>query len=212
MITTVIRGGLGNQLFQYASAYALSKRLKQPLTLDISFFPKLTLRAYKIDQLRLADHKITNGENDGQLKKAYKNRIITGLIRRSPFQFLPVQKGKYLIDHEGCFTPELFQVQGENVFLNGYFQSEESFKDAKDDLLEQLQPAYGVEKEYKSVLDEIKKRTLLRYTSVTETLFKLRGPHIIMCLMTDIISRLLRKLGTELMHLSSFVSQTILIG
>ena len=64
MITTVIRGGLGNQLFQYASAYALSKRLNQSLTLDISFFPKQTLRGYKLDKLRLADHRITIGMMD----------------------------------------------------------------------------------------------------------------------------------------------------
>lgn len=38
MIKTIIQAGFGNQLFQYATGYALAKRLKQQLVLDISFF------------------------------------------------------------------------------------------------------------------------------------------------------------------------------
>lgn len=155
MITTVIRGGLGNQLFQYASAYALSKRMGQPLTLDISFFPKQTLRGYKLDKLKLADHRVTNGEDDGCLKRAYKDKNINGLIRRSPLKTLPVRKGKYLIDHAGSFTPEFFQIQAENVFLNGYFQSEEYFREVRENLLKQLQPAYEAEQDYNDVLREV---------------------------------------------------------
>lgn len=37
MIKTIIQAGFGNQLFQYATGYALAKRLKQQLVLDISF-------------------------------------------------------------------------------------------------------------------------------------------------------------------------------
>lgn len=43
MITVRAKGGLGNQLFQYATGYALAKRLGQEVSIDISFFPKQTL-------------------------------------------------------------------------------------------------------------------------------------------------------------------------
>lgn len=155
MITTVIRGGLGNQLFQYASAYSLSKRLNQPLTLDISFFPKQTLRGYKLDSLKLKNHLLSNGEKDGLLKSAYKNKNINGLIRRSPFKTLPVKNGKYLIDHAGSFTPEFFRIQAENIFLNGYFQSEEYFSEAREYLLDQFQPNYEAEQEFKDILCDV---------------------------------------------------------
>lgn len=37
MVTIRIKGGLGNQLFQYAAGYALAKRMNQKLKLDSSF-------------------------------------------------------------------------------------------------------------------------------------------------------------------------------
>ena len=47
-----IKGGLGNQLFQYAAAYAISKRLGQPLRISIpSFTANMTARQYKLPQL-----------------------------------------------------------------------------------------------------------------------------------------------------------------
>ncbi len=155
MITAVIRGGLGNQLFQYASAYALAKRLGQPLMLDISFFPKQTLRGYKLDKLNLAPHRAGFGEEDGCLLKAYKNRNINGLIRRSPFQTLPIKDGRYLIDHSKSYTPLFHTISENNVFLNGYFQSDEYFRQLRPDLLNQITPNYKHEKSYQMVQDEI---------------------------------------------------------
>ncbi len=155
MITTVIRGGLGNQLFQYASAYSLSKRLNQPLTLDISFFPKQTLRGYKLDKLQLANHKITNGDEDAIQIKAFKNKNINGVIRRTPLKTLPIAKGKYLIDHVGSFTPKFFTIEAENIFLNGYFQSEEYFLNERNSLLHQILPSYDTEEEFVDTLNLI---------------------------------------------------------
>ena len=40
MIITSLAGGLGNQLFQYSVGFNLSKKTKQRLILDISFFQK----------------------------------------------------------------------------------------------------------------------------------------------------------------------------
>ena len=51
MITVRIKGGLGNQLFQYAAGYALSKRLMQPLNFDIAFTSNNTARDYKLAEL-----------------------------------------------------------------------------------------------------------------------------------------------------------------
>jgi len=40
MIRVVIKGGLGNQMFQYARAKVLSTRLQRPLLLDISYYDR----------------------------------------------------------------------------------------------------------------------------------------------------------------------------
>ena len=54
MIRSVIQAGFGNQLFQYATAYALAKELGQELELDVSWFSyiqknqKESMEFYKI--------------------------------------------------------------------------------------------------------------------------------------------------------------------
>lgn len=51
MLVMRIKGGLGNQLFQYASAYALAKRLNQKMVFDPSFTANMTARGYKLPLL-----------------------------------------------------------------------------------------------------------------------------------------------------------------
>lgn len=148
MITAIIRGGLGNQLFQYAAAYSLARRLNQELMLDITFFPKQTLRGYKLDKLQLDSHLISVGENDDMFTKVYKNKYVNGVIRRSGLKTLPIARGRYLIDKAGSFTPEYFDIQAENILLNGYFQSEEYFINFRDAILRQFQPVYKRDAEY----------------------------------------------------------------
>ena len=156
MITAVIKGGLGNQLFQFASSYALAKRLNQELVLDNSFFPKQTLRGYKLGFLKL-DKNIEIGKyEESLLITIYKNKYINGLIRRSHFKTLPIKHGTYLIDHAGEFTPSFFDVRSDNIFMNGYFQSEEYFKDVRGEILRQINPSYTLEKEYCEILEKIK--------------------------------------------------------
>ena len=75
MVTTVIKGGLGNQLFQFASAYALSQRIGQSLSLDISFYSKQSLRSYKLDKLSLPDD-VSISPNNSLSILFFKNRLI----------------------------------------------------------------------------------------------------------------------------------------
>ena len=48
MVIMRIKGGLGNQLFQYASSYALAKRLNQKLMFDPSFTANMTVKGETI--------------------------------------------------------------------------------------------------------------------------------------------------------------------
>lgn len=155
MVKAVIRGGLGNQLFQYASAYALARRLNQTLALDVSFYPKQTLRGFRLGCFNLSEHEISN--QDGCIAETlYKHRVVNGIIRRTKISALPVKRGKYLIDHAGEFTPGFFSINAKNVFLNGYFQSEEYFAEYRDELLKQLTPNYEPEPSYLEVMEEIR--------------------------------------------------------
>ena len=53
MIISKIRGGLGNQLFQYALGRKLAIRNNKTLKLDVDFYKEARLRRYELDQLAI---------------------------------------------------------------------------------------------------------------------------------------------------------------
>ena len=53
MIIARIIGGLGNQMFQYAAARALSERCGVPLRLDLGAFANYSLRTYRLGHLSI---------------------------------------------------------------------------------------------------------------------------------------------------------------
>ena len=61
IIVTRISNGLGNQLFQYAAAYALAKKLKRKLLIDDEsayFKKKDSLRKYELHNFNLSSQII----------------------------------------------------------------------------------------------------------------------------------------------------------
>jgi len=56
MIITRISGGLGNQMFQYAIAKAMAKKNGDIFKLDISFYPKQTLRKYELNHFNIEEN------------------------------------------------------------------------------------------------------------------------------------------------------------
>ena len=61
MIIIKLMGGLGNQMFQYAYGFALAKRRKTDLLLDMSFFNEkksVTPRIFELDQLCITQKNI----------------------------------------------------------------------------------------------------------------------------------------------------------
>ena len=55
MITVRIKGGLGNQMFQYAVGYALATQAADEVCFDPAFTPTMTARSYK-RQIKLTPH------------------------------------------------------------------------------------------------------------------------------------------------------------
>ena len=56
MILTKIKGGLGNQMFQYAIAKSIAIRNNDDFKLDISFYPKQTLRKYQLGSFNIEEN------------------------------------------------------------------------------------------------------------------------------------------------------------
>jgi len=158
MVTMRIKGGLGNQLFQYASGYSLARRLGQNLNLDISFFPNQTLRGYKLGSLNIDSGEIVDCSSLPVLLKLVKDKRGNKIIRILNRRVVSAGKGwKLLIETRPKLTEEFFTIDGDKIFVDGYFQSEMYFKKYRMELLRQLTPKYEAEDEYLEALRMIKK-------------------------------------------------------
>lgn len=119
MIIAKLQGGLGNQMFQYAAGKALSVAKNQPLYLDISSFKALqegiTPRSFKLDYFN-----ITADFADKQILSKFDEK--PSLVNRGINKFIPYYKKKNY-SHPGFQFDRNFFKTGNNVLLNGYWQS-----------------------------------------------------------------------------------------
>lgn len=154
MITVRAKGGLGNQLFQYATGYSLAKRLGQEVSIDISFFPNQTLRGYKLDKLKL--DKTSFDEKRSKKIKVLKNKYLNKALRMINKSVIHLGKSSiYLLECRSDLVKAFPEISAENVYLDGYYQSEQYFVKYKEDLIRQFTPNYPSEAEYKATLADI---------------------------------------------------------
>ena len=111
MIVIKIKGGLGNQMFQYAIAKAFSLETKRPFQLDISIF-----ESYKLHNFGL--HHFNIQSNFYQPESIWKIR----------FKKLFYKVVFYNEDHHAFnFNPNLIQTKSDILFLEGYYQTQKYF-------------------------------------------------------------------------------------
>lgn len=152
MIEVSIQGGLGNQLFQYASAYSISQYFSQEMVQDVSFFDTQTLRGYKLNQLQLKCCKKTVSSEYKDRCVLVSNKVMNYLLRRMNYRTIKRENCTYWLDE----TPEkVFSANILNAYMDGYFQSYLYFEKYRTDLIEQIRPIYEEENEYNAILEQI---------------------------------------------------------
>lgn len=133
MIITKLIGGLGNQMFQYAIAYRLAKLSGTKLKMDIAGFEKYKLHKVAIHHLNTDfEHSVISKKNINELISRYGMRRWikkTGILK---------PKIKIIKDKERGFQAELITHYNEDVYLDGFWQSEKYFSDVADEIRERL--------------------------------------------------------------------------
>ena len=121
MIHVKMTSGLGNQLFQYASAKNLARLNNTDLYLDLEWFNKRTApRKFELDYF-CVKYKTMNK----YILKLY-NRIHAPLIYREKTPF----------DYDVNFL----NLRGQNILLSGYWAKFPYFDDIRDELIKEIQP------------------------------------------------------------------------
>ncbi|MBY7904819.1 alpha-1,2-fucosyltransferase [Vibrio fluvialis] len=144
MIKVKLIGGLGNQLFQIAYAYDLSKKLGHNIIVDASQYKTYKIRSLEIDKLFISQHLefdyVGKDRKFNITSVAYRviQKLIKSFYRRSDF-------GKIIfrtLSKCGClynFDPHFYNLglnfsKNEKIYIYGYFQSEYYFDATKKDI------------------------------------------------------------------------------
>ena len=124
-----LMGGLGNQLFQYATAYAMAKRADTDLILDIRGLKgKADHITFGLQPFKISA-KIGEDQNLPPAREHLVPYTLWRYFGRNPRQFR--EKGLGL-------NPSLLTAL-DNIYLHGYFQTEKYFQEFTDDLRDEFQ-------------------------------------------------------------------------
>src|SRR5450631_510663 len=111
MIITELKGRLGNQMFQYATGYAVAKRSNVPLRIDSLHFIEYNHRAPQLYCLPISAQEASPGERS-----------------------CVASEGVALSENGKAFDPRLME-RWHNAYLRGWWQSENYFSEFRRDIL-----------------------------------------------------------------------------
>lgn len=153
MIVVKLQGGLGNQMFQYAAAKSLATKHNTKVVFDTRWFDNIpdtdTKRWYELDCFKIQKNELKMDDfmiiNRGLGRRSKLKIALMGLTKKRLFAF-------EVPDHK--FYSE-FNNLPDNIYLDGWFTSEEYFKSIRVDLLKDFNykvPPTGLNRELMSVI------------------------------------------------------------
>lgn len=132
VVTVLLRGGLGNQLFGWASGYALSRRISGKLLLDSHKIRRKDTEILdpRVLELGYFNLRMSGGENlcSLSLSAIWKLAGSVGISRNHSFTF---KEGNF--DYDSTIE----NITG-SVLLDGYFQSWRYFESYSSEIIGQL--------------------------------------------------------------------------
>jgi len=124
LVALTMRGGLGNQMFSYATGLALAKRLGGDLRFSPEGYEEPTYRPYELNAFGINIQTWRTTRSRWRLERAA--RVVTaGLWRPGP-------EG---LRERNDYEPAVMTIQAP-CFLSGYFQSWRYFSGAEEDIRE----------------------------------------------------------------------------
>jgi hypothetical protein len=126
MIIVRLRGGLGNQLFQFAAGYALSQHHKVELKLDLYTYSRHKYRRFELENLKIPFSIATRSEIH---HFTGNNPLKRFLNKRENYLRCPLVFSQ---PHYHYF--ENFLSLPADLYLSGYWQSEKYFLAVKDQI------------------------------------------------------------------------------
>ena len=124
MIITRIIGGIGNQMFQYAFGRNIAYRNNDQFKIDISGFRNYGIHKYRLNNFNTVENIVEKDEIPKQLLYSGSKRVLCKISEKMFKRIEVVNEKKYKHDIDIS--------KNKNIYLQGYWQSENYFKGIED--------------------------------------------------------------------------------
>lgn len=146
MIVTRLDGGLGNQMFQYAAGLRLAVARKTELKLDLTPLGHSPNRDFALRAFRI------------RAVPAMPRDVLRLRRRRTPGDLWRKLRGqparRHVVEAHFQFDPRVLEL-GDDIYLEGYWQSERYFADAADEVRHDLTLHHPPTGENRAIAEEI---------------------------------------------------------
>lgn len=142
MIISRIRGGLGNQMFQYAIARSMALRNNDVFKLDTSFYAQQSLRNYDLGKFSIME-AIASAQEIRRLRGRHET------LRRAALSLgvtLPRPRSYKAEKQITIFDEDIYRSSGD-VYLDGFWQNESYFKEVRDVIIQDFSAREGISRE-----------------------------------------------------------------
>jgi len=127
MVISQILGGLGNQMFQYAAARALSLSRTHPLLLDLAAFEGYRLHnGFELDRVFMIDSVVAKTADLLPVLGWRTLPLVRKVLKRR--LFMPFRGANLAIEPAPNYWPRLLTMESP-LYMMGYWQSERYFLD-----------------------------------------------------------------------------------
>lgn len=155
-IIAQLQGGLGNQLFQYATARALANHYHATLELDIAWFEAnyhdVTKRDVEVTLLQIEAEIVC--QSPLRMRPRRLERITQEWLSADPY--ILAETSPYVFSKK--FT-KLPHSSKQNLYLLGYWQAYKYFSNIREELVKQIKPKAPLNEVYQNFLSLIKSNT-----------------------------------------------------
>ncbi|MCB0764671.1 MAG: alpha-1,2-fucosyltransferase [Flavobacteriales bacterium] len=156
LVITRLMGGLGNQMFQYAAGYALSRRWNVPLFVDPGFLDarppgmNWTPRELELDVLKAPLSFPTD-----QQVRSYRRELDVRAVRVAHRYFPRVFRSRCFVERGPGFDPAFLRIKPP-IYLEGFWQNEAYFRGVANELRACFEPKGSPTASVRRTLEDIR--------------------------------------------------------
>lgn len=152
MVIVRLIGGLGNQMFQYATARAISLRNRSTIKLDVSFLKNNPKRSYALNHFNIIEEFASQEEVDS-FRGSMIRKVAGRIFRMVPY-FRPSRMKTIALERTHGFDPSVLDLPG-NIYLVGYWSQWKYFIDVEQMIRQDFRFKSDLDSMNLSVAEEI---------------------------------------------------------